>query len=722
MLRLLLQDEVPLAVCLFIDDLDEFEGSKDLILELINRLSNSSFVKACVSSRPLHMFEKAFKYSPGLRLQDLTHNSIQAYVQAKLSELPEVEMMEKSYKEQVSNIINKIVYRADGVFLWAVLVVKEVREGLQSEASMIELETMIASRPSELEALLLSMLNQIKQSYRQDAARFLQIALQARENLDLCGLHLTSEQKDVSDAPLEYEKIPVQELVKECTKISIRLLSHTAGLLELTRQDPQDDLYSLPLDDRQYLLCFQKISFIHRTAQDFLLKNEEAKLFFQQYGSFKAAINISLARGLLTRIAQGLPLDPLCINRVYFVFREALLHVSEAENITGQAQTTLIDSLDYKRLAYDYRPDEIKKEKWNIFIEPWMVSIAADGIDLVGTAASVGMTLYVCSKLKLAISACEDSPTPDLRLSRDPCRLRPFNVLMKWPQIYGSDGKGTMDISGRIEISRISQRLHCQDYPSEIMSYLELPSDYGEDQSQMVLTYLLSCCAQNSPSLERCKLTRVLLRAGANAMVGFKREWHNGEYTNPSSWQNWLEALLNMRWNYMEVHGKSGNIMLPDKLTIADIGYTTQAFLNSSVDLNLMLRSRSVCETFLKRRDLEFEDLDFMVSASAGFILQECFGQMPEFYESYKLPKDMNSSVKRKLSAIVVKNLEDKRHYDCTPQLTLEDNCESVFWPLIEKWEKSRRRTDLDALLASMKAYSEENRSNIVSPIEDEIN
>ena len=88
--RLIKLPDHPMKMCLFIDGLDEFEGCDErddhlYLVELLKSLCASPFVKICISSRPLLVFEETFCDKPGLRLQDLTTVDIRRYASDKLS-------------------------------------------------------------------------------------------------------------------------------------------------------------------------------------------------------------------------------------------------------------------------------------------------------------------------------------------------------------------------------------------------------------------------------------------------------------------------------------------------------------------------------------------------------------------------------------------------------------------------------------------------------------
>lgn len=79
--ELVAQKEVPLKICFLIDGLDEYVGEHSEIVEVFHNMAKFENVKTCVSSRPLIVFDRAFKVCPGLMLQNLTFDDIQIYVE-----------------------------------------------------------------------------------------------------------------------------------------------------------------------------------------------------------------------------------------------------------------------------------------------------------------------------------------------------------------------------------------------------------------------------------------------------------------------------------------------------------------------------------------------------------------------------------------------------------------------------------------------------------------
>lgn len=158
---LVTQDTLPLRLCLFIDGLDEYDGDHEEMAELFEELTCSPYVKLCVSSRPWLVFFDTFKGCPSLRLQDLTFNDIKRYATETLAKKPRYRTLADDEPENAPTLIKEIVTKADGVFLWVVLVVKPLLEGLKNRDGVGDLRRRLALLPSSLEALYQQMMNRI---------------------------------------------------------------------------------------------------------------------------------------------------------------------------------------------------------------------------------------------------------------------------------------------------------------------------------------------------------------------------------------------------------------------------------------------------------------------------------------------------------------------------------------------------------------------------------
>lgn len=140
-----------MRVCLFIDGLDELEGDHEAITMFLKKLVEDFGLKICVSSRPWEAFEKAFKGTRALRLQDLTREDMRKY--ARL-EFGKDEVMSRIGDDgERDKLIRMLVDRAKGAFLWITLVVRLLLERLEEADTIETLTTRSLELPEHLNAL-----------------------------------------------------------------------------------------------------------------------------------------------------------------------------------------------------------------------------------------------------------------------------------------------------------------------------------------------------------------------------------------------------------------------------------------------------------------------------------------------------------------------------------------------------------------------------------------
>lgn len=410
LISLLIQKKIPIAICMFIDGLDEFEGRYDLVIEAIINLVNQAHVKVCLFNRPLLDFDRAFGDKSQLRLQNMTFDSIRAYVHDRL-----FDRIQRRFATDINNhakaeaLLKKIVNRADGVFLWVVIAVRNVRDGLQDFADLDELATAIENIPIGVDDLYTKMLNKIKPAYRRDVARFFQIVLydSFREYLDLYRFYFINTQKRIfEDLPLDYEKIDQRDVVQSCRDLKIQLISHTAGLLDLTPAKSIVSPYSTQDDYDPILLT--RVDFHHRTVRDFLRQNTAAKAYLVDNGMLEQCVRRSIARGTVAHLFHFSQKDGEPLNN-YDVF-ESLLgplnkimnETSIVEQLIGAAQGKFLRSLHKYFFIPHHRINADTKINWHFPINfPFVTVSPRCGIDLIGLAANCGMGRYVCELLDL---------------------------------------------------------------------------------------------------------------------------------------------------------------------------------------------------------------------------------------------------------------------------------------------------------------------------------
>ena len=98
--------------------LNEFEGddaARMKIITLLRKISDSSHVKVCLSSRPWLIFADTFKSRPSLLLQQWTYNGIKNYVQIELVDSERFVKLKTKDPSGCAELASSIVEKAEAV-------------------------------------------------------------------------------------------------------------------------------------------------------------------------------------------------------------------------------------------------------------------------------------------------------------------------------------------------------------------------------------------------------------------------------------------------------------------------------------------------------------------------------------------------------------------------------------------------------------------------------
>lgn len=147
--RLLVALELALTAfsdeCVFlpVDGLDEFEGDHNRLLDVLASIQLGSNIKTCVSSRPETAFVYRLANLQAVSLQDLNYHDIAKYAKSQL----------KPHGESRTRLVSDVAMRAEGVFLWAVLVCKSLVSGIEAGNDDDTMRLRLGAVPSDLKHL-----------------------------------------------------------------------------------------------------------------------------------------------------------------------------------------------------------------------------------------------------------------------------------------------------------------------------------------------------------------------------------------------------------------------------------------------------------------------------------------------------------------------------------------------------------------------------------------
>ncbi|KAL4895139.1 hypothetical protein BDV59DRAFT_174518 [Aspergillus ambiguus] len=311
-------------VLFFVDGLDEFECTEEVRQELIQiftRLACAENVKIFLSSRPWNIFQDSFRDAPKVRLEDLTRDDISLYVRAKFLDSPRFKYLFRCDQETAEALVLAIANKAEGVFLWIRLVVRDLLKGLRDGDGIHTLHQKLEETPADLNDYFNRLFASIDPQYNREASIMLQVALHKEHDpptplpLRLLDLSFTDEPSPdfaLLD-PLKCRKISMDD--REGLKFRLdstvrRLNSRCMGLLECTyHPDTSSDLFGEKAtgkyEERSHRSLYQglkfepslypevfdgpnllrsfmlKVHFMHRCCRDFILSPHIQRLLHQ---------------------------------------------------------------------------------------------------------------------------------------------------------------------------------------------------------------------------------------------------------------------------------------------------------------------------------------------------------------------------------------------------------------------------------------------------------
>lgn len=328
-------------LCFFIDGLDEYGAEHMDIVQLMTQCAVIPNVKLCLSSRPWKVFQDSFDGLPTLRLQDLTHGDLCHYVRDSLYSQPPMEQLAPPEDEDVAHLIEEVVTKSAGVFLWVKLVVRSLVHELPNFDSMAELRSQICDLPGDLDSLFAHMLA-VKDYQR--ASQILQIFQAARkrsaEKITLLQLSFADEANDFLAEEAPMEKITLDKKATRCQEMDSRLQGICAGLLE-----SHDAKYSSMAPDG-------KVMFLHRTVSDWLAKPEVWEELVSQTAGAEFSPSLALLKSYIL-LVKGLDISP---ERPFDmrVISKAVQYAKDAEAELDSGFPPLFDQLDLA-VAYQWR-------------------------------------------------------------------------------------------------------------------------------------------------------------------------------------------------------------------------------------------------------------------------------------------------------------------------------------------------------------------------------
>ncbi|GAD92852.1 conserved hypothetical protein [Paecilomyces variotii No. 5] len=256
-------------LCFFIDGLDEYEGESLEHWELARSLqkwAQSQDIKICVSSRPHTEFMETFSddLSHRIRLHELTQGDMDRFCRSAFEKDVMFDRIRGVYEE----LVTEIVRRAEGVFLWVVLVVRSLLSGMKYYDPPSVLRERLDRIPKTLDRLFESLIESIEPGDRRRSDTMLLLA--TTFPLERHNALLYSWLDDVNDMDFPFNTAmrgySDEEIAQAHRKVRIHLDSLTKGLLEMKPVAHADTFMKMHND----IYFHYDVGFLHRSVREYL--------------------------------------------------------------------------------------------------------------------------------------------------------------------------------------------------------------------------------------------------------------------------------------------------------------------------------------------------------------------------------------------------------------------------------------------------------------------
>jgi hypothetical protein len=256
--------------CLFIDGLDEYDGDHFQVVGALRRLGSNKCFKLCVASRPWNIFKDAYGGDTNQMLCIHEHNreDIHKYAQSVLDNAIPWENRPDA-KTIYAWILDEIVEKAQGVFLWVALVVHSVCNGISNGDSYQLLERRIRELPSDLEQFFRQIVRTVDRRYQLRMALSFKAALGPSAHIPvLFFMFLEWCYEDPNLGPDKHlSSLQDDDVSSLCALARRKVNGWCKGLLEV---------HYVP---SRFLCMSGRVTFLHRTVRDFLRTDEMTEYF-----------------------------------------------------------------------------------------------------------------------------------------------------------------------------------------------------------------------------------------------------------------------------------------------------------------------------------------------------------------------------------------------------------------------------------------------------------
>ncbi|KAH0499693.1 hypothetical protein TgHK011_006868 [Trichoderma gracile] len=257
-----------IKLALFIDGLDEFDTPPTEIVDFIRHITErcGSGPKVCAASRPWREFQDEFSRGPMLQMDLHTQQDMRSFIDKNFANNHGFIEQQQLYPQAATQLLDDILERANGVFLWVSIVTQLLLDLLSEGYSIPRAREILESLPPDISSLYDTIWDTIRSQHLPDASFMMQVLRAADGPLPWFTMWLIEALRsdDVSKcAPLDINMLPTHSDWKIAAMKSLqrKLAAWTKCILEVRSE------------------CYDGyVDFTHRTARDWALKPDRWQL------------------------------------------------------------------------------------------------------------------------------------------------------------------------------------------------------------------------------------------------------------------------------------------------------------------------------------------------------------------------------------------------------------------------------------------------------------
>lgn len=448
--KLMNKTGLSMKFCFFIDGLDEYDGDVQDVIDILKLFSKSKHIKICASSRPWPALETAFQDSrKELIVQDFTRDDMKIFVQDHVTDNPTFQRLKKT-EPRYQSLVDEIATRARGVWLWVVLVTKDLKTALAGNEDYDTLKEILNGLPPDLSAYFKRIVGHIRPVFRKDMARAFLIAITAASPIPLYAM--TFLDKEWHQVPVK--AVTARQVDDAYVKWKGRIHNRCGDLLLVRKYDDTNTLFKYRLD------------FLHKTVRDWLRENQlrtlQNELRVQPFNAAYTLCELSLC------LLKVLP-DPdfrATSSNIPSILGEILEYAHELKDGPQKYQAGLFEILDridwtnyaHASVAVPAHHHEHWTSRARVMIHTRAYNIAGEAdamCNFLAFAVQAGLVGYVRAKLESRPELIKKAGRPLLDYALFP-RL----------QLHKEDHTSTLEVT-KIDVSMVQLLLEKGAFPND---------------------------------------------------------------------------------------------------------------------------------------------------------------------------------------------------------------------------------------------------------------